>query len=133
MKNGILIEKCSFHVDEANRVVICTLECDMQLRKHPAYYSIDAEMIHKRFPNVRWGCFTVTAKARCSPEDTFDATVGKRIAESRAKSKMFNIAGRVYRTCSYAFARYSNTCYNSSLACDKSRMVEDDHILDLIR
>ena len=29
MRNRILIKKSNFHVDEANKVVVCTLECGL--------------------------------------------------------------------------------------------------------
>ena len=51
MRNKVLIQKSSFHVDEANKVVVCTLECDMQLNKHPAWDAIDCRMF-KNFPNA---------------------------------------------------------------------------------
>lgn len=133
MRNRVLIEKSTFHVDEANKVVVCTLECDMQLHKHPAWVYISDNMF-KSVPHVSYdGRFTVKAKARCNAADTFSAETGKRIAESRAKAKMFNISSRVYKLCSDALTRLAKECSNSSVACERAMMIENDHVLELTR
>lgn len=133
MRNRVLIEKSTFYVDEVNKVVVCTLECDMQLNKHPAWDAIDYRMF-ENFPNAhRYGKFTVKAKARCNATDTFDVETGKRIAESRAKAKMFNISSRVYKLCSDALTKLAKECSNSSVACEQAMMIENDHVLELTR
>lgn len=40
--------------------------------------------------------YTAIGVAKCSPEDTFDEIKGKRIAESRAKSKVYKTAVKYY-------------------------------------
>ena len=133
MRNRVLIEESNFHVDETNKVVVCTLECDMQLYKHPAWKTIDRDMF-KSIPYVSWeGRFIVKAKARCNATDTFDVETGKRIAESRAKAKMFNISSRVYKLCSNALTKWAKECSNSSVACEQAMMIENDHVLELTR
>ncbi len=133
MRNRILIKKSSFHVDETNKVVICTLECSMQLNKHSAWNSIDGEMF-KNIPYVSWsGEFVTKAKARCSATDTFNAETGKRIAESRAKAKMFSISSKVYKLCSDALTKMAKECSKSSIACSQAMMIENDHVLELTR
>lgn len=133
MRNRVLIEKSNFHVDGANKVVVCTLECDMQLFKHPAWDAIDSRMF-KSIPYVSWnGKFIVKARARCNATDTFDVETGKRIAESRAKAKMFNISSRVYKLCSDALTKMAKECSNSSVACEQAMMIENDHVLELTR
>ena len=133
MRNRVLIEKSNFYVDEANKVVVCTLECDMQLFKHPAWDAIDSRMF-KSIPYVNWnGKFIVKAKARCNATDTFDVETGRMIAESRAKAKMFNISSRVYKLCSDALTKLAKECSNSSVACEQAMMIENDHVLELTR
>lgn len=133
MRNRVLIEKSTFYVDEVNKVVVCTLECDMQLNKHPAWDAIDCRMF-KNFPNAHcYGKFTVKAKARCNATDTFDVETGRMIAESRAKAKMFNISSRVYKLCSDALIKLAKECSNSSVACEQAMMIENDHVLELTR
>ena len=133
MKNRVLITESNFHVDESNKVVVCTLHCDLQLHKHPAWGSIDSEMF-KSLPNVSWsGKFIVKAKTRCNPSDTFNTEVGKRIAESRAKVKMFNTACKAYRRCKDAFADLSQECQKSYQACVAAMNIEDNHVNELIK
>lgn len=133
MRNRVLIEKSSFHVDEANKVVVCTLECDMQLEKHSAWNVIDSRMF-KKIPHVDWkGRFITKAKARCNAIDTFNAETGKRIAEGRAKAKMFSISSKVYKLCSDALTKLAKECSNSSVACEQAVITENNHILELIK
>lgn len=133
MRNRVLIKKSSFHVDEANKVVVCTLECDMQLEKHPAWDAIDSRMF-KKIPHVDWkGRFIIKAKARCNAIDTFNAETGKRIAEGRAKAKMFSISSKVYKLCSDALTKIAKECSKSSVACKQAMVIENDHVLELIK
>lgn len=134
MKNRVLITDTKFHVDTENKVVVCELKVDMQMPKNPAYYAINGNMWRKKLPHVNWdGQFTVRAKARCNASDTFDETVGKRIAESRAKAKMFSIASRVWILCKLALTDMAVKCLNSSIACNHAEMVENKHVLELTR
>lgn len=133
MRNRVLIEKSTFHVDEANKVVVCVLECNMQLYKHPAWNAIDCDML-KKLPYVDChGRFTTKAKTRCNATDTFDVETGKMIAESRAKAKMFNISSRAYKLCADALTKLAKECSNSSVACEQAMMIENDHVLELTR
>ena len=133
MRNRVLIEKSNFHVDETNKLVVCTLKCDMQLYKHPAWNAIDSKMF-KSLPYVNWeGKFIVKAKARCNATDTFSAETGKRIAESKAKAKMFNTAWKVYRMCEDALVDLAQECQKSSQACVKAMDIENNHVLELTK
>ena len=40
--------------------------------------------------------FRVKGKSKCSDEDTFNEVIGKRIAESRAKTKMYKTISSIY-------------------------------------
>ena len=134
MKNRVLITDTKFHVDTENKVVVCELKVDMQMQKNSAYYVVNRSMWRKRLPYVNWdGQFTVRAKARCNASDTFDETVGKRIAESRAKVKMFNTAWKVYRECEDALVDLAQECQKSSQACVAAMNIEDNHVLELTR
>lgn len=134
MKNRVLITGTKFHVDTENKVVICELKVDMQMYKNPAYCVVSGNMWRKKFPYVSWdGQFTVRAKARCNASDTFDETVGKRIAESRAKAKMFNIAWKVWRECEDALVDMAQECQKTSQACVTAMDIENNHVLELTR
>lgn len=55
------------------------------------------EIYGKRFQNIsRGGVFEVTGTAKCSPEDEFDFNRGRFIAETRAQTKAYRIATRVF-------------------------------------
>ena len=119
----------TFKVDQTNKVVVCTLNCDLGLYKHPAWLYIDSEFFKKKFPYIDYGGnFIVKAKARCNPIDTFDEETGKRIAESRAKAKMFKIAERFYRIYSQRLIKISSICLGTAVACDYSLSNELKHI-----
>lgn len=70
-----------------NRVVRCILHCTIPQEVRP-YSNIE-------IPKFRWestkAMFTVTAIAKCDPRDNFDEKVGKRIAESKALIKAYNV------------------------------------------
>lgn len=54
------------------------------------------DVYQKRFPWItKKGTFEVTGRAVCGDEP-FDFEKGKRIAETRAQAKAYNIASRVY-------------------------------------
>ena len=133
MRNKIFIEASNFHVDKENGVVVCTITCNMQLYKHPAYNSMDGTLLSK-IPCVGgFGRFHVKAKARCNSVDTFNEKTGKRIAESRAKIKMFAISNRVYRLCADSLRKLAVECDNSAKACTEAMLTEDNHVLELIK
>lgn len=133
MKNGVRITDAKFNVDTVNKVVVCELNCDLQLDKHPAWLAINPSMWEKKFPNIDWkGSFTVKAKARCNDMDTFDEKKGKMIAESRAKAKMFNIAFRIWKDCAKALKNASVKCMTTSTACMGALQIEADHVAELV-
>lgn len=78
-----------FFIDEEKKIVICKLEnchdsviCDMCRKGYPGHEKM---LIDYEF----------TGKAKCSPEDTFDVEVGKKIAYKRAIAKMAKAQKRV--------------------------------------
>lgn len=132
MKNRIHVTKTTFHVDEVNKVVICSLECDMQMHKHPAYYCFTDEAFKKKMPLVKnSGEFTVRAKARCNATDTFDVEKGKRLAESRAKAKMFSVAERVWQEVGQYLGKMANECARIAQACTLAKDIEGNHVEEL--
>lgn len=132
MKNRIHVTKTTFHVDEVNKVVICSLECDMQMRKHPAYNCFPSKAFQKRMPLVGWdGEFTIRAKARCNATDTFDVEKGKRLAESRAKAKMFSVAERVWQEIAQYLGNMIHECVKTAKACTLAKDIEGNHVKEL--
>lgn len=133
MKNGILITNTIYKVDEVNKVVVCTLKCDLQMHKKIDWY-IDSTRFIKYMPYVRRsGTFTVTGKARCNSSDVFDAELGKKIAESRAKAKMFKTGCKVWALISEYFEDNMNACLERAAACAFAEEHEQEHISELCK
>ena len=132
MKNRVKITKANYIVNTEKKVVVCVLECDMQLRKHPAWCDIYPNM-WANLPLVETdGTFKVRAVARCNEEDAFDGEVGKRIAESRAKGKAFATAAKVYKEIEKYFLNCAALVNESVEACEHTVNVEEAHVELLI-
>lgn len=135
MRNRINVEKKSFFIDEEAGVTVCELTINMQLYKHPAFYVLKREMWKNRFPKIRKsGVFKVRAKARLNKidGDTYNKTIGMRVAESRAKAKAYNIARRIYTLCYNYFNNMADSCYITGRACEEEYKHEIEHINHII-
>lgn len=132
MRNRVMITETIYKVDETNKVVLCILKCNMQLDKHPSWNHIATNMFQKHLPHVNWeGKFSAKGKAKCNAKDMFDIIKGKRIAESRAKVKMFKTAGQVYSYLATALLNLAQACNNSEKACTEALKKEILHVQDL--
>ena len=132
MRNRVKITNANYIVNPERKVVVCVLECDMQLKKHPAWVDIYPNMwanLPLVAPN---GTFKVRAVARCNEEDTFDEGAGKRIAESRAKGKAFATAAKVYKEIEKYFLNCAALVNESVEACEQTVKVEEAHVELLI-
>ena len=132
MRNRVKITKANYIVNPEKKVVVCVLECDMQLYKHPAW--------DDTYPNM-WanlplvsnnGTFKVRAIARCNEEDAFNEEEGKRIAESGAKGKAFATAAKVYKEIEKYFLNCAALVNESVEACEQAVKVEKAHVELLI-
>jgi hypothetical protein len=132
MRNRVKITKANYVVNPENKVVVCVLECDMQLQKHPAWDDI-YPIMWDNLPLVsNNGTFKVRAIARCNEEDSFDEEAGKRIAESRAKGKAFATAAKVYKEIEKYFLNCAALVNESVEACEQAVKVEEAHVEFLI-
>ena len=132
MRNRVKITKANYIVNPEKKVVVCVLECDMQLRKHPAWVDIYPNM-WANLPLVTTnGTFKVRAIARCDEEDAFNEEAGKRIAESRAKGKAFATASKVYKEIERYFLNRAALVNESVEACEQTVKVEEAHVESLI-
>ncbi len=132
MRNRVKITKANYIVNPEKKVVVCVLECDMQLRKHPAWEDIYPTM-WANLPLVNCnGTFKVRAVARCNEEDAFDEEAGKRISESRAKGKAFATAAKVYKEIEKYFLNCAALVNESVEACEQTVEVEESHVELLI-
>ena len=132
MKNRVKITKANYIVNPEKKVVVCVLECDMQLQKHPAWNEIYPYMWANLLRVDNNGTFKVRAIARCNEEDTFDEEAGKRIAESRAKGKAFATAAKVYKEIEKYFLNCAALVNESVEACEQTVKVEEAHVELLI-
>ena len=134
MRNSVHISKTEYHVDRENKVVLCTLYVDTQLSKHPAWVSISQDFFAKRFPFISYGGeFIVKAKARCNKEDEFDEVIGKRIAESRAKTKAYRTAYKFWSICAKNIGNMVKFCNSTASACSVAFCKEEDHVKKLCK
>lgn len=132
MRNRVKITKANYIVNPEKKVVVCVLECDMQLYKHPAWNNIYSDM-WANLPLVdNSGTFKVRAIARCNEEDAFNEEAGKRIAESRAKGKAFATAAKVYKEIEKYFLNCAALVNESVEACEQAVKVEKAHVELLI-
>lgn len=132
MRNRVKITKANYIVNPEKKVVVCVLECDMQLCKHPAWDHIYFNM-WANLPLVdNRGTFKVGAIARCNEEDAFNEEAGKRIAESRAKGKAFATAAKVYKEIEKYFLNCAALVNESVEACEQAVKVEKAHVELLI-
>lgn len=132
MKNRVKITKASYIVNPEKKVVVCVLECDMQLRKHPVWGDIYYNMWDNLPLVTTDGTFKIRAIARCNEEDAFNEEVGKRIAESRAKGKAFATAAKVYGEIEKYFLNCAALVNESMEACEHTIKVEEAHVELLI-
>ena len=132
MRKRVKITNANYIVIPEEKVVVCVLVCDMQLRKHPAWDNIYPNM-WANLPLVGMnGTFKVRAIARCNEEDAFDEEAGKRIAESRAKGKAFATAAKVYKEIEKYFLNCAALVNESVEACEQTVKVEEAHVELLI-
>ena len=132
MRNRVKITKASYIVNPEKKEVVCVLECDMQLCKHPAWEDIYPNMWDNLPLVASNGAFKVRAIARCNEEDTFDEEAGKRIAESRAKGKAFATAAKVYKEIEKCFLNCVALVNESVEACEQTVKVEEARVELLI-
>lgn len=132
MKNRVCVKETKFHIDETNKVVICILDVDLQLSNHPSWEVIFTQS-WRHMPYIKgYGEFEAKGIARCNSDDIFDVERGKRIAESRAKAKAFDIASKVYLAIDNSLDKYKKAIESTLGACLIAKEVEEAHIEKLI-
>lgn len=132
-KNRVRVTKINYVINPESKVVICLMDCDLQLFTHPSSKDMYDIVWKKKFPNIGWnGTFSVKGIARCNNEDPFNEEMGKKIAESRAKMKAFSIAQRIYQEIFYHWTNLANSVKGNIEACAQTVKVEEYHINDLI-
>lgn len=132
MKNRVRIIKKEFKVDEKNKVVVCELLFTLQLlgsEAIPNIMDIPGRMAKEA---VSMGDTLVCrGKARCSSDDTFDEATGKKIAESRAKSKAFKTAKNVWDCIAKGFVENAKMAEVMTKNCAAVEEIEVNHVKKL--
>ena len=121
-----------FIVKPENKVVVCNMRVSMQLFDSNLWSHTDPDWWATKAPMVNgYGEFTVTAKARCNPNDTFDEVTGKRIAESKAKTKAFKIAKNVWNCIAKSLTKKANIANTMAKNCAAMEEIESNHVKEL--
>lgn len=133
MKTKVVTEP-KFIVKPENKVVICNMRVEMKLMDSELWPVVRGEWWSTKAPKVNdFGEFVVTAKARCNSVDTFDETIGKRIAESRAKAKAFKIAKNVWNCIAKELYNNSKLAEERAKNCKIVEEVELKHVKELVK
>lgn len=98
MKFKSTIVKVEFYVDEEYRTVECHIIYKTKVPKNVMLNDFDM------YNFIQDSCAIGVAK--CHPDDTFDVTIGKRIAESRAKRIIYS---KNYELLNYICNKYKRT------------------------
>ena len=132
MKTKLKTES-KFIVKPEEKVVVCVMNADIQLLKFDSWDMIKISDWKAKAPMVNNSCgmFTVTAKAKCATDDKFDEVIGKRIAESRAKSKAFRIAKNVWSCIAEKLLNEYNISMEMCKNCEAMEKIETNHAKEL--
>lgn len=108
MKTYIKFGKVSYVVNKEKRAVACIMQV----------------MICNR-------AFKFIGVSKCSPDDVFDETKGKRIAESRAKVKVYKKAANLYKEGRKLLLKRFTYCANLEQFCNALSEKESCHVSKL--
>lgn len=91
MKLGVNKKNCRFYVDEAARVVVCVIPDTCSTFMNFLEESLYQNGILLPLPNYSEYNFpsSISAKAKCAPEDEWDEEYGRELAYQRAKEKYY--------------------------------------------
>ena len=133
MKNGVKIEKVKYIVNTEKKITICIMQCWIDYDKTLPKVDIYRCMWGKKLPHIdRNGTFTVKAIAKCSKEDVFNENIGKKLAESRANLKAFNIAAKFYGVIHSYYASRTYEVFTMQKILVKSVESEENYLKTLI-
>lgn len=132
MKTKLRTES-KFIVKPEEKVVVCVMKADMQLLKFDSWDITKISDWKAKAPMVDniYGVFTVSAKAKCAPDDKFDEVIGKRIAESRAKSKAFKTAKNIWSCIAEKLLNEYNISMEMYKNCEAMEKIETNHAKEL--
>lgn len=132
MRNRVHVIKSEYKVNSEKGIVICILECSTGVNNTNVWTTVSYDWWKRKLPLVDfYGKFTVKGIARCNDVDTFDEVIGKRIAESRAKTKAYKTAYKFWSICAKNISAMVKFCYSTASACEIAFCKEAEHVKDL--
>lgn len=134
MRTRIIMQKPKYSVNTDNKVVVCTIKCELDLSTITNRVMVEDLRVFNKLPMIDdYGCFTVKAKSRCHPSDTFDIVKGRRIAESKAKIKAFHIAARAWSLYARYYMDILDNMDTLATNCAYIRDAEINHVNELCK
>ena len=132
MRNRVHVVKSEYKVNPEKGIVICILECETGVDRTDVWNTVSHNWWKRKLPLVDfYGTFTVKAIARCNGVDKFDEVIGKRIAESRAKTKAYRTAYKFWSICAKNIDNMVKFCTSTASACSVAFCKEEDHVKKL--
>ena len=134
MRNRVHVVKSEYKVNSEKGIVICILECETGVDRTDVWNTVSHNWWKRKLPLVNfYGKFTVKAIARCNGVDKFDEVIGKRIAESRAKTKAYRTAHKFWSICAKNLGNMVKFCNSTASACSIAFCKEEDHVKKLCK
>ena len=134
MRNRVHVIKSEYKVNSEKGIVICILECSTGVENTGVWTTVSHNWWERKLPLVDfYGKFTVKGIARCNDVDTFDEVIGKRIAESRAKTKAYRTAYKFWSICAKNIGAMVEFCASTTSACFTAFCKEEEHVKDLCK
>lgn len=126
MRNRCKVLNTRYKIDEDKKTVVCIIEWDAQVDKTTIPFWMFTEAHRAGDAGISVGI------SKCHPDDTFDIVVGKRIAESKAKAKMYKtVLKRWKKVFNYIKVQYIDPAYRRMMACNEAYIGEKEHIKKL--
>ncbi len=127
-KFKLRFQEAEYHVNKEKRTVICVLKADydneLDLYRPSNYYN-------KNFKDFYY--FKSVGVAKCDPKDEFDITLGKRIAESKAKRNAYKRYINIIRGFEKDLSKSMDIMrYNKAVMLDYIKK-EEEHYKTLIQ
>lgn len=136
MKTLVTFDEVKFIENPEKKTVVCIMRCVINKYKHPTHYKVFISNFEDTHP---WATeqndvihFRVVGKAQCYPNDRFDASLGRKIAESRAKAKAFDKAFQYWDYVSKKMKSLLSDCVIQKDICNSASIKEEEHVSDLI-
>lgn len=134
-KTGVTIVDKKFIYNEEKETIVCILKCTLNpyLLWHRHAIDIDYNYWKHHLPKVNVsGDFTAVGIAICNSVDTYNEETGRRIAESRAKVKVYATAKKFYEIIANELQRKLDLIEYKEHSCALIKSFEEKHVSDLI-